>query len=298
MNSNGVQVMATSPDLPQELIDAETGTKPQPLSGSGAIPWDLKTPFFNVDDELYLRDPWLFDGLLRAQEVMNLVSDSKAYKSFTLSDMAICGAYEIEFMGMFPCRPGIKTLIIDNELKANSFRSRAKLIAEHHGKDPKNLDQFISVVCLREHPGGIPDIHHLRYQIDQLELEFDLVVLDSLYRHWEEGKSENDNAAIAKAYNSMQEYTQTMNAAIVASVHSGKGSQAGKKNTDIGVGGVYGPSLRRSRNNHGTRERWLRRVSGQRPGRPVNIASQYPYDVPGLANVRYRTGDETGNKRR
>jgi hypothetical protein len=73
-------------------------------------------------------------------------------------------------------------------------------------------------------------------QLTPLDGTQPLIVLDALYRMYPKGHSENDNAQTTALYNTIDRTAGHMKAAFVLIVHSSKGSQAGKANTDVGSG--------------------------------------------------------------
>lgn len=68
------------------------------------------------------------------------------------------------------------------------------------------------------------------------EREFDVIVIDALYKALPPDVDENSNGQITAIYNLLDGYAQTSKAAFVLVHHTSKGGQANKSVTDVGSG--------------------------------------------------------------
>jgi hypothetical protein len=69
---------------------------------------------------------------------------------------------------------------------------------------------------------------------------YELVILDSLYRLYDRGMDENSNADMLRLMIRMEKMVSNHNSAIIFSHHSPKGDQSGKRSIDIAAGGGLG----------------------------------------------------------
>jgi RecA-family ATPase len=115
----------------------------------------------------------------------------------------------------------IKTLLVDNELHEHELSSRTGRVMEAI-LGHKDEEGFQSI-CLR---GENIDINQLGAVLQYAGAEqFDLIVLDALYRFLPKGISENDNAAMMGIYNKLDQYAKMFDVGIVVVHHANKGAQ-------------------------------------------------------------------------
>ena len=92
----------------------------------------------------------------------------------------------------------------------------------------------MQIECLR---GRLVDIKAMEQYFEHFRPgQFQVVILDSLYRMLPAGIDENDNAAMSQVYNAIDRYADMLQASFVLVHHSSKGSQASKSITDVGSG--------------------------------------------------------------
>lgn len=181
-------------------------------------------------------DPFLIDGLLRQSEVLSVISSAKVGKSWLVSDLSLAVATGSPWMG-FPTKQG-SVLIVDNELKIKTTANRMKRIIEARGYDMSVCESNIDCFHLRGKP---LDIYRLTERIMLYESEakkdYDLIVIDALYRAYPIGMNENDNAQVTQLFNRLTEVSDKLKCSFAVVHHAGKGSQSGKNVTDVGRGG-------------------------------------------------------------
>lgn len=176
--------------------------------------------------------PAVAEGLFRRGEVVNLVSKSKVGKTWLTYDVALSVVTGGEMFGRFRCTPG-RVLIIDYELHPENLANRIPQVVRAAGID-EEFEELVDAVSLRGRLMAIGDLHASLAAIDRGR--YSLVILDALYRALPPGTSENDNAAIAQVYNTLDAYAALTDAAFLVVHHASKGDQSGKDVTDVGSG--------------------------------------------------------------
>jgi RecA-family ATPase len=212
--------------------DKEAASKGIPLADEDVTPANSE-PWFTstrkvLEDNPKLR-PWVIDSLLRRGEVMNLIAVPKIGKSLLSLGLATALSKGTQWLG-FSTIPG-KTLIIDNELHAETFSDRLRSVVKATGGDLDRIDaKFLR--------GQKIDINGLSAQLSRhvKKGEFDLIILDALYRFLPPGVSESDNNGMMTVYNTVDEIAAATGAAIMLVHHTSKGDQSGKAVTDVGSG--------------------------------------------------------------
>lgn len=203
-----------------------------PVDPSAAIDIGPPVPLRKlVVDHPRLRPP-VVDGFLRRAEVANVVADPKRGKSWLGYGLAFAVADGFSWFDRFPCVQG-DVLLIDAELHPETISYRLPKAAEAAGASPDCVDR-IEVWALR---GKGVDLFSLGQAIRKLPRNrYSLVLLDAWYRFLPPGISENDNAAVMSLYNTIDGYTNHLNAAWVNIHHASKGDQSAKGTTDVGSG--------------------------------------------------------------
>lgn len=185
-----------------------------------------------ITDYPELRKP-VIEGLLRAGEVLNVISVPKIGKTWLIHDLCISLAAGKPWLSKFGTVRG-NVLLIDNELHSESLANRLPQVATARGIDPDEYIDRLSVANLR---GGLIDLKELAGKLSTIKPgEFDLVVLDAFYRFLPDGSDENSNSDVTQLYNLLDVIAARSGVAIVCVHHSSKGSQAGKAVTDTGSG--------------------------------------------------------------
>ncbi len=215
---------------PQAESDDRKPLEPKP-------PTSPSPPFWKPARQLLtefrdLRDPVIV-GLLRAGEVLNVISVPKAGKTWLIHDLCISLAAGRKWLDKFETVRG-RVLLIDNELHSESLASRLPIIASAKGVEPEEYVDRLSVANLR---GGLIDLKKLAGQLQWIRPgDFNLIVLDAFYRFLPDGSDENSNSDVTQLYNLLDGIAMRSGVAIVCVHHSSKGSQSGKAVTDTGSG--------------------------------------------------------------
>ena len=181
-----------------------------------------------------LREP-VIEGLLRRGEIMNIIGDTKSGKSWASLDLALTVIQGAMWFGRFKTRPG-RVLMIDNELHRETIAHRTKLAAESRALkiDLDYMDEMIDYIPLR---GKSVDIKALAEEIKYVQpRDYILVVCDAMYRMMPEKTDERDNGQMTNIYNQIDLYAEQLDCSICLIHHTTKGTQAGKKITDVGSG--------------------------------------------------------------
>ena len=179
--------------------------------------------------------PPVIEGLLREGETCNVIAAPKVGKSWFVYNVALSVVMGWSLFGRFPTRPG-KVLLVDNELHPATLARRIPFVADAMGvaNFENRWKEDLEVWPLR---GNLKSLPQLGREFDTIERgEYQLVIMDAKYRFAIEGTSENDNAAEARFYNTIDHYAEKLGAAFLLVHHSSKGNQSGKSVTDVGAG--------------------------------------------------------------
>jgi hypothetical protein len=179
------------------------------------------------------REP-IIEGLLRRGEVGNLVGPSKMYKSWLLLQLALTAVFGRPVLGKFPTRSS-SVLILDYELAPGTLARRLQHVASALAVTPGEIGDRLVIVTLR---GKRLDIDALeRYFATLTPRQFDLIIIDPLYKTFPREFDENSNVQLAEVYAKLQAYAERLDAAIIVVHHLTKGDQSFKATTDLGAGG-------------------------------------------------------------
>lgn len=173
----------------------------------------------------------IVDGLIRRGEVANIIGATKIGKSWLVFGLALCVARGLPWLNHFEVKTG-RVLIVDYELHLETLSYRMRKTTRDYGIEQKDVEG-IRLLSLR---GSKTDIFGLKSLISRLNEEFDLIILDPVYRLLPKGTSENDNAQMMEFYSLLDNIAEELNAAIVCIHHSSKGFQNDKRVTDVGSG--------------------------------------------------------------
>ena len=221
-----VQDLRAKMEATLEAVSSRTG----PLSG-------LVRPTFLTASELMTEYPQqreaIIDGLLRRGEVANLVSGPKMFKSWLLLYAGLCLATGRPFLG-FPTRQ-CRVLMLDYELAPGTLAKRLQAVASTLGIETQDIGDHLCIESLR---GRRLDINAMAKYFQKIaQGQFDVVVVDPLYRTFPREMDENSNANLADLYGTLQGYAEQLDAAFIVVHHLTKGDQSGKSVTDLGSGG-------------------------------------------------------------
>ncbi len=177
-----------------------------------------------------LRRPYVIEGLIRTGEVMNVIAAPKVGKSWLVYNLAVSTACGREFLG-YRASKNLKVLLIDNELHWEELAWRVHQVAGNMAANPHDA---LTVSCVRGMDISLAGIEKLLDEIDGEQ--FDLIIIDALYRVLPKGASENDNAQMTQLYNRIDQIAGKNNTAVICIHHTSKGAQGGKDVTDVGAG--------------------------------------------------------------
>lgn len=227
------------PPLPPAEVDtiAASIAKYAPAPSSQMpIPPPLMVPRLSFMDVLNTPDDGrevLIEGVMRRGDIVNLIGVPKSRKSMMVTQIAMQMAVGAPCLGEFRTTQG-RTLIIDAEVGAASLRDRFKLLTAELGIEVTSLAKSIEVHDLR----GVYD------QSGQCEAilrslqagEFDLVIVDPLYRMLPDGADENDNIEMAAFYRMLSHYMTRCGAGCFVVHHMPKSNGVSRSTTDAGAG--------------------------------------------------------------
>ena len=175
------------------------------------------------------RRPYIVEGLIREGEVCNIIASPKVGKSWLVHGLAIAFSEGLTYLGYKATRK-LRVLICDNELHEEELYWRLSTIAKSMGVEPSDLEYKI----LR---GSNVDVYQLDEMLDSDNgSDYDLIIIDALYRILPEGTSENDNAQITRVFNKLDNIAKKNDCAVINIHHSSKGNQGDKAVTDVGAG--------------------------------------------------------------
>jgi hypothetical protein len=185
-----------------------------------------------VNTHATLRPP-IVNGLVRRGEVFDIVGLTKSRKSWMMQDLALSVASGQPFLGKWEVTKG-PVLIIDAELHPEVLAQRIPMVAEAKGIDLQGLGDNLCIETLR---GQNQDIYKIKKLFDSIkDRQFDLILIDPLFRLIPTGVDENSNSQIGQIFNQLDAYAAHTGAAIGVSHHATKGNQAGKSVVDVGAG--------------------------------------------------------------
>lgn len=206
-----------------------------------AVPTETPPPekhFFTaselMDEYKEMKEP-LIDGLLRREEVMNVVAAPKTGKSWLVMQLALALVSGDYCFG----RKCTKTrvLLVDNELHKETLSCRLRRVADAMGIRLTSSCLNDLVIFPQRGCGAAKDMHSLRSLLEKYEGEpFGVVILDALYKALPKDVDENSNGQITAIYNLLDSYAHNMKAAFILVHHTSKGNQANKSVTDLGSG--------------------------------------------------------------
>ncbi|QDT07717.1 Regulatory protein RepA [Rubripirellula lacrimiformis] len=175
----------------------------------------------------------IIHGLLRAGETMNVIAPPKVGKSWLVNDMALAVATGRPWLDRFDTERG-EVLIIDNELHPTTSAHRIPKVMAARGITDADVSDHIFVSNLR---GNLKDITSLGTYFNHVyEERFRMIIIAAFYRMLSANADENDNAAMAGVYNTIDRYAEMLGSAFVLVHHTSKGNQSYKSITDVGAG--------------------------------------------------------------
>lgn len=227
-------------DLAKAEAAAETAEPVNPTTGVAvpAEPPKAEKHFFTASElmgEYKEMKEELIQGLLRREEVMNVVAAPKTGKSWLVMQLALALASGGYCFG----RKCTKTrvLLVDNELHKETLSCRLRRVADAMGIGSNSTYLNDLVVFPQRGCGAAKDMLSLRNLLEPYDGEpFGVVILDALYKALPKDVDENSNGQITAIYNLLDGYAHAMKAAFILVHHTSKGNQANKSVTDLGSG--------------------------------------------------------------
>jgi len=160
---------------------------------------------------------------------------SKAFKTWTLLDLAFSVAHGVDWLG-FPTEQG-KVLFVNFEIQPHAWQRRIAAIAR-----AKKIELKPGAIQLWNLRGHAADFRQLIPRIiERARREgFALIILDPLYKLYGSGTDENAAGDVAALLNSLERLAVETLAAVAYGCHFAKGNAAGKEALDrISGSGVF-----------------------------------------------------------
>ena len=190
-----------------------------------------------LDDAEMHKPPEIIEGLLHRRLSMVLGGGSKAFKSWSLLDMAVSIANGIPFWG-FPTNAG-KVLYINFEIPDFFFRERKDSVCKARGLTEPSPNLFVWNLRGMAQSFDLIKPKFARMMVNQ---NFSAVILDPIYKTLGH-RDENAAGDIADLFNELENLALEVGSAVIFAAHFSKGSQAGKSPMDrISGSGVYARS--------------------------------------------------------
>ncbi len=178
--------------------------------------------------------PELVGGVLHKGSKLALGGSSKAYKTWSLLDLAISVAHGIDWLG-FSTQPG-KVLYVNFEIQPQSWQRRIAAVAR-----AKQVELKPNTVHLWNLRGFNADFRQLVPRIFQRAQResFALIILDPIYKLYG-GTDENAAGDVAALLNSLEWLAVQTGSAIAYGCHFAKGNSSAKEAIDrISGSGVF-----------------------------------------------------------
>jgi RecA-family ATPase len=176
--------------------------------------------------------PYVIDGLVRLGETFNVIAASKTGKSWLVLGMAMSIAMGRPWLGRQTQKGNV--LLIDNELQPTTLAQRIDLVRQSLGISERDLSAAMTIVPLRGNPHNLNELESVFEQYGPGD--FQLVVIDALYRVIPANYNENDNNQMKEVYNMLDKYAARLQAAQAVVHHSPKGDTSQRSTTDLGAG--------------------------------------------------------------
>lgn len=177
--------------------------------------------------------PMLIEGIQRRGEIANIVAPPKVGKTWLSAAKSLCLAAGRPWLGRFRTTRS-KVLVVDAELHGPTFDERLPRVAMALGIEPEEWEGRIDVINTR---GERMDLMTLCAELRHLAPgEYDLCVIDALYRFIPKGFDENSNSDMNTLYNEIDSVAMKLGLAFDIVHHSTKGLQSDKAVTDVGAG--------------------------------------------------------------
>ena len=210
-------------------------------------PWELEDDEDDEDGGLgcieNLAEVWnkqpnisgeLIEGVLRQGHKMLIAGPSKAGKSFSLIELAICISEGKKWMGRFQCSQG-KVMYVNFELDSRSCIRRFYDMAKALG-----LDGFTNQIVVWNLRGHVVPLDELTPALIRRakHKDYAAIIVDPIYKVLT--GNENNAYAMAKFCNYFDRIAAECNCAVIYCHHHSKGDQSWKNSMDRASGsGVF-----------------------------------------------------------
>ncbi|MDQ3118577.1 MAG: AAA family ATPase, partial [Verrucomicrobiota bacterium] len=180
--------------------------------------------------------PDLVDGLLHKVGKLVVGGSSKAFKTWTLTNLAVSVATGCDFLGRSTTKG--RVLFINLEIQPAFFARRIAKVCEGLGLSVESLRGNLDVWNLRGHAADLSRM--LPFLLSKIRSgDYDLIVFDPIYKLLG-ARDENKAGDIATLLNDLEKLAVHTNAAVAFGAHFSKGNQALKESIDrIGGSGVF-----------------------------------------------------------
>lgn len=238
---------ACVPPLPEDelaravrsAMNNGTPREPKPASAAiGTTPAAMESPmptFVTVGQLVSkfreLREP-VIEGFLRRGELGNVIAAPKMRKSWLVLALAVCKTVGLPWLGR-EMKPG-RVLLIDLELHPETLAKRLRDVLIAFGLSSDALGDRLAIETFRGRQVDAATFGP--YFRDVGTGQFDLVIIDPLYRLIPAEGDENANTQMAAIFTRLIGYAEELNAGVMLVHHASKGSQSEKSTTDVGAG--------------------------------------------------------------
>ena len=190
---------------------------------SARLAYDYGIEAIDMDTEPVL-DEVLIDGVMRRGDKLCMAGPSKAYKSFSLVQLAIAVACGGTWLG-WRCKKG-RVLYINCELRGESFRKRVWEVAD--AIPWANREEIAASMDVWNMRGRTQPLDRSKDHIIEQAQErggYDIVILDPIYKLF--AGDENSAQEVSAFMLAMDELAMRLNASIVYCHHHSKGAKGG-----------------------------------------------------------------------
>jgi hypothetical protein len=177
----------------------------------------------------------LIEGMLHKGSKLSLGGSSKAYKSWTLLNVALSLSCGTDWLG-FPCQR-CRVLYVNFEIQPGFFHKRLDTLclARMLFPEPGWLDIWNLRGYAAPHSVIIPKIIKRAK-----ELGYGLIIIDPIYKLFDAHTDENSAVDIAHVFNSFEKITTETGASTAFGSHFAKGNAAAKEAIDrVSGSGVF-----------------------------------------------------------
>lgn len=170
----------------------------------------------NFDDFTQQYD-WLIDGVYQKQEIVEILGQSKAGKSFVTMDQAIHVACGLDWYGHKVTQTNV--IYCNFEIAAKMAQQRRNAIALNLNLTPENLHGFMLWNLSGKLGDGKTDNFLKLLTIKAKQTKTGLIVIDPFYELEESGQDENDAVAVKSIFTKLKQVRDETEATIIVVHH-------------------------------------------------------------------------------